>query len=248
MLEVRGLEADYGAAPAVQDASLSLAAGELVSIVGPNGAGKTTLINAIGGLHRASAGSITMAGRDLTALPPHRFCTAGIALVPEGRRLFTRMTVRENLEMGAYAPAARRGARDALERVCALFPAVRDKLGALAGLLSGGQQQMVAIGRALMAQPRVLLLDEPSLGLSPLLVKAMFGAIREVNAGGTAVLLVEQNVAMALELADRAYLLEEGRIVSHGAPADVFANPALRRAYLGAAPAVAFDPPARDGA
>jgi branched-chain amino acid transport system ATP-binding protein len=206
-----------------------------VSIVGPNGAGKTTLINAIAGLHRASGGSIAIDGRDLTTLPAHRFCSAGIAIVPEGRRLFTRMTVRENLEMGAYASPARSERARTMERVCALFPAVRDKLDTAAGALSGGQQQMVAIGRALMAKPRLLLLDEPSLGLSPIMVKTMFGAIRDVNAAGTSVLLVEQNVAMALDIADRAYLLEEGRIVAEGTPDDVFADPALRRAYLGAA-------------
>lgn len=232
---MRGLEVGYGAAPAVSGVSLDLAAGELVCVVGPNGAGKSTLINAIAGLHRASAGRIAMDGRDLASLPSHRFCSAGIALVPEGRRLFTRMSVRENLEMGSYAAAARQLRAQTLERVCTLFPAVRDKLEAPAGALSGGQQQMVAIGRALMAQPRLLLLDEPSLGLSPLMVQAMFNAIEDVNAGGMSVLLVEQNVASALAIADRAYLLEEGRIVAEGTPDAVFGDPALRRAYLGAA-------------
>ena len=235
MLEVRDLEVDYGAAPAVWGVSLDLAAGELVCVVGPNGAGKSTLINALAGLHRVSAGRITMDGRDLTALPAHRYCSAGIAIVPEGRRLFTRMSVRENLEIGSYAAAARKERTRTLERVCTLFPAVRDKLDAPAGALSGGQQQMVAIGRALMAQPRLLLLDEPSLGLSPLIVHAMFGALRDVHASGTSVLLVEQNVADALAIADRAYLLEEGRIVAEGTPEAVFDAPALRRAYLGAA-------------
>jgi branched-chain amino acid transport system ATP-binding protein len=235
MLEVRDLEVDYGAAPAVWGVSLDLAAGELVCVVGPNGAGKSTLINALAGLHRVSAGRITMDGRDLTALPAHRYCSAGIAIVPEGRRLFTRMSVRENLEIGSYAAAARKERTRTLERVCTLFPAVRDKLDVLAGALSGGQQQMVAIGRALMAQPRLLLLDEPSLGLSPLIVQAMFGALRDVHASGTSVLLVEQNVADALAIADRAYLLEEGRIVAEGTPETVFDAPALRRAYLGAA-------------
>jgi branched-chain amino acid transport system ATP-binding protein len=233
MLDVRELCVAYGAAPALWNVSLTLGSGELVCVVGPNGAGKTTLINALAGLHRAQAGRMAMNGCELTALPSHRFCGAGIALVPEGRRLFTRMTVRENLEVGCYLRAARRERQRSLERVCALFPAVRDKLDAPAGSLSGGQQQMVAIGRALMARPRLLLLDEPSLGLSPLLVQAMFGAIRDVNAEGTAVLLVEQNVVMALEIAHRAYLLEEGRIVAEGTPDAVFANPDLRRAYLG---------------
>lgn len=233
MLDVRNLRVDYGAAPALWDVSLAIAAGELVCVVGPNGAGKTTLINAIAGLHRASRGTIAMEGRDLTALPPHRFCDAGVAVVPEGRRLFTRMSVRDNLDIGCHRRAARRARDASLAKVCALFPAVREKLDVPAGALSGGQQQMVAIGRALMAQPRLLLLDEPSLGLSPIMVQTMFRAIRDVNATGTAVLLVEQNVAMALDLARRAYLLEEGRIVAEGAPDAVFAHPDLRRAYLG---------------
>jgi branched-chain amino acid transport system ATP-binding protein len=233
MLDVRDLRVDYGAAPALWNVSLAIAAGELVCVVGPNGAGKTTLINALAGLHPAKSGRIAMDGREMTALPPHRFCAAGIAIVPEGRRLFTRMTVRENLEIGSYVRAARRERARSLEYVCALFPAVRDKLAAPAGALSGGQQQMVAIGRALMARPRLLLLDEPSLGLSPLVVQAMFRAIREVNATGTAVLLVEQNVVMALDIAHRAYLLEEGRIAAEGTPESVFNHPDLRRAYLG---------------
>jgi branched-chain amino acid transport system ATP-binding protein len=236
MLEVRDLRVQYGAAPALWGVSLAIAEGQLVCVVGPNGAGKTTLINAIAGLHPATSGRITMAGRNMTSLASHRYCGAGIAIVPEGRRLFTRMTVRENLEVGSYTPAARKDRDRSLEYVCTLFPAVRDKLDAVAGSLSGGQQQMVAIGRALMARPRLLLLDEPSLGLSPLIVQTMFGAIREVNAAGTAVLLVEQNVAKALAIADHAYLLEEGRIVADDRPAVLLDNPHLRRAYLGVAP------------
>jgi len=235
MLEVTGLQVAYGAAPALWGVSLEVRERELLCVVGPNGAGKTTLINAIAGMQRSRGGRIVFDGRDITALASHRYCEAGIAIVPEGRRLFTRMTVRENLEIGSYARSARAARGRSLERVCTLFPAVRDKLDAQAGALSGGQQQMVAIGRALMAQPKVLLLDEPSLGLSPIMVQAMFGAIRDVNASGTSVLLVEQNVAMALDLADRAYLLEEGRVVSQGTPDAVLAHPALRRAYLGTA-------------
>ena len=233
VLDVRDLRVCYGAAPALWSVSLAMRAGELACVVGPNGAGKTTLINAIAGLQPASAGTLTMDGRDMTAVAPHRFCGAGIAIVPEGRRLFTRMTVRENLEVGSYLRMARKERSRSMEYVCTLFPAVRDKLDVEAGSLSGGEQQMVAIGRALMAKPRLLLLDEPSLGLSPAIVLVMFRAIREVHAAGTAVLLVEQNVAMALDIADRAYLLEEGRIVAEGAPDDVFNNPDLRRAYLG---------------
>ena len=237
MLDIRNLRVDYGRAPALWDVSLTIAAGELVCVVGPNGAGKTTLINAIAGLHPAGGGRIAMDGRDMTSVGAHRFCGAGIAIVPERRRLFTRMSVRENLEIGSYLRAARRARVRSLEYVCTLFPAVRAKLDVPAGALSGGQQQMVAIARALMAQPRLLLLDEPSLGLSPIMVQAMFGAIRDVNAAGTAVLLVEQNVVMALRLASRAYLLEEGRIAAEGSPAAVFDDPVLRRAYLGIVPA-----------
>ena len=233
MLEVRGLSAGYGSAPALWDVSLSVADGELACVVGPNGAGKTTLINAIAGLNPVRRGRIAIDGRDLAKLPPHRFCEAGIALVPEGRRLFTGMTVRENLELGSYLPAARAARADSLERVCALFPVVRDTLHRIAGTLSGGQQQMVAIGRALMARPKLLLLDEPSLGLAPLVVTDLFGAIGAINAAGTAVLLVEQNVAMALGIARRAYVLDEGRVVAEGSPEILAADPALRRAYLG---------------
>jgi branched-chain amino acid transport system ATP-binding protein len=235
MLDVRDLCVHYGAAPALWDVSLAIGDGELVSLVGPNGAGKTTLVNAIAGLHKATSGRMTMDGSDLGRLAPHRFCASGIALVPEGRRLFARMSVRENLEIGGYRRAARASCAASIENVCALFPAVRDKLDDAAGSLSGGQQQMVAIGRALMAKPCLLLLDEPSLGLSPLMVQAMFQAIRDVHAAGTAVLLVEQNVAMALDIADRAYLLEEGRIVAAGTADELREHPDLRRAFLGAA-------------
>jgi branched-chain amino acid transport system ATP-binding protein len=235
MLELVDARVDYGAAPALSHVSLALAEGELACVVGPNGAGKTTLINALAGLHRLRSGRIVFAGRDLTRTAAHRFCEAGIALVPESRRLFGGMTVRENLELGSYGRRARPQRAEALEMVCALFPAVRERLDRVAGTLSGGQQQMVAIGRALMAQPRLLLLDEPSLGLAPLIVADLFAAIRKVHAAGTAVLLVEQNVAMALALASRAYVLDEGHVVAHG-PADrIFDDPALRRAYLGAA-------------
>ena len=236
MLDVRDLRVDYGRAPALWNVSLTIGDGELVCVVGPNGAGKTTLINALAGMHPAKSGRITLDGCEMTLLAPHKFCAAGVALVPEGRRLFARMTVRENLEIGGYARAVRAARNRTLADVCTLFPVVRDKLDAPAGSLSGGQQQMVAIGRALMAKPRLLLLDEPSLGLSPIVVQAMFRAIREVNAAGTAVLLVEQNVTMALEIASRAYLLEEGRIAAEGTPAAVFSTPELRRAYLGDLP------------
>ncbi len=233
LLEVRDLEVAYGAAPALWGVSIELHAGELLCIVGPNGAGKTTLINAIAGIQPTRGGRIVFAGRDITRLPPHRFCAAGIAIVPEGRRLFTGMTVRENLELGSYLPAAKARRRESLAEALALFPALESKLASPAGELSGGQQQMVAIARALMARPRLLLLDEPSLGLAPMIVEAVMDAVRRVNADGVAVLLVEQNVAMAMAVADRAYVLEEGRIVVEGEPHALLARPEIQRAYLG---------------
>ncbi|MGJ7511342.1 ABC transporter ATP-binding protein [Variovorax sp. GT1P44] len=233
MLELQSIRVAYGQATALWDVSLSIGQGELLCVVGPNSAGKSTLINAIAGLHRICAGRMAFDGEDISRLAPHRFCARGIALVPEGRRLFTEMTVRENLELGSYLPAARAERARSLERVCALFPALTEKLAHPAGSLSGGQQQMVAIGRALMAQPRLLLLDEPSLGLAPSIVLDMFDAIRRIHAEGIAVLLVEQNVSMALDIAERAAVLEEGRIVAVGRPDELMARPELRRAYLG---------------
>ena len=234
MLEINDLQVAYGAAPALWGVSLQLKAGELLSVVGPNGAGKTTLVNTIAGILRARSGRIVLDGRDITAWPAHRFCEAGIAVVPEGRRLFVGMTVLENLELGSLLPAAKAQRQASLDAVLALFPALRAKLGSAAGELSGGQQQMVAIARALMARPRLLLLDEPSLGLSPLIVHEMFGAIRRVNQEGMSVLLVEQNVAMAMQVATRAYVLEEGRVVAEGTPHTLMQRPEIQRAYLGA--------------
>lgn len=233
MLEVRDLQVAYGPAPALWGVSFELRPRELLCIVGPNGAGKTTLINTLAGILRAKGGRIVFEGRDITALPPHRFCEAGIALVPEGRRLFGGMTVLENLEIGSVLPAAKAQRAASLAAVLELFPALKVKLQQAAGELSGGQQQMVAIGRALMARPRLLLLDEPSLGLSPLIVGEMFSAIRRVNAEGTAVLLVEQNVAMALRVAHRAYVLEEGRVAAEGKPDELLQRDEIRRVYLG---------------
>jgi branched-chain amino acid transport system ATP-binding protein len=233
MLEVRDLQVAYGAAPALWGVSLDVRAGELLCVVGPNGAGKTTLINTIAGILRARGGSLVFEGHDVTALAPHRFCEAGIAVVPEGRRLFTGMSVLENLELGSYLAVAKANRKESLESVLDLFPALRPKLASPAGELSGGQQQMVAIARALMARPRLLLLDEPSLGLSPLIVHDMFAAIRRINARGVSVLMVEQNVVMAMEVSTRAYVLEEGRIVAEGAPDELLARPEIQRAYLG---------------
>jgi branched-chain amino acid transport system ATP-binding protein len=233
MLEVRNLQVSYGAAPAIDGVSLDVAAGALVVVVGPNGAGKTTLINAIAGVQRAESGHLTLRGHSLMNLPAHRFCAHGIALVPEGRRLFTTLTVRENLQLGAYRAAARARRDESLREMCRIFPALEEKLDAAAGTLSGGQQQMLAIARALMARPSLLLLDEPSLGLAPAIVLEMLRVIRDIHARGVAVLLVEQNAAAALDVATRAYVLEEGRIVAEGLPGELAGEPRIRRAYLG---------------
>jgi branched-chain amino acid transport system ATP-binding protein len=233
LLEARNLHIGYGDAPAVWDASLDVDAGEIVSVIGPNGAGKTTLVNAIAGLLRCRRGALSFDGVDMTRVPAHGYCGHGIALVPEGRRLFVKMSVEENLELGCYLPAARAERERSLERVYGLFPALRDKRRQPAGELSGGQQQMVAIGRALMARPRIVLFDEPSLGLAPAVVDAIFEIIAQVRGEGAAVLLVEQNVLKALDIADRAYVLEQGRIVATGLPAVLLQQPHIREAYLG---------------
>jgi branched-chain amino acid transport system ATP-binding protein len=233
MLEVNQISVNYGAAPALWDVSLNCGDKELVCVVGPNGAGKTTLINAVAGLHGVKSGTLVYGGRDITRLASHRYCEAGIAIVPEGRRLFTQMSVLENLELGSFLPAAKARRAERLESVLTLFPVLKVKLHSMAGSLSGGQQQMVAIGRALMAGPTLLLLDEPSLGLAPSIVLDMFAAIRQINDQGTAVLLVEQNVSMALETADRAYVMEEGRIVAEGQAKEMMDRPEIRKAYLG---------------
>ena len=233
LLELDAIRVSYGQATALWDVSLSLAKGELLCVVGPNSAGKSTLINTIAGLMRIGGGTLKFDGEDISRLPSHKFCERGIALVPEGRRLFTEMTVRENLEIGSYLRAARLERTRSIDHVVSLFPVLAEKMEQPAGLLSGGQQQMVAIGRALMAKPRLLLLDEPSLGLAPSIVLDMFNAIRKIHSEGMAVLLVEQNVSMAMDVAQRAAVLEEGRIVAMGSPDDLMSQPVLRRAYLG---------------
>jgi branched-chain amino acid transport system ATP-binding protein len=233
MLELHDVTVAYGEARALWDVGMQVRAGELLCVVGPNGAGKTTLVNTLAGILRPRAGRIVMDGRDITQLPAHRWCEAGIALVPEGRRLFTRMSVAENLEVGSLLPAAKAKRRDTFDEVLQLFPALKEKLASPAGELSGGQQQMVAIGRALMARPRLLLLDEPSLGLSPLVVTDVFRAIRKISAGGMTIVLVEQNVATAMGISHRACVLELGRIVAEGAPDELMKRPEIRQAYLG---------------
>jgi len=233
VLEVRGLEVAYGDARAVADVTLTVGPGEIVALLGPNGAGKSTLLKAIAGLLRPRAGTIRWEGEDLTRLGAHRIVERGIALVAEGRRLFGGMTLEENLELGAFAPRARSGLRRSLERVYALFPVLAERRRALVRTLSGGQQQMVAVGRALMSNPRLLMLDEPSLGIAPLLVRAILDALVEINRDGAAVFLVEQNVQAALGLARRAYILEGGRIAGEGPGADLLQDAHVRRAYLG---------------
>jgi branched-chain amino acid transport system ATP-binding protein len=233
MLEADRLEVAYGDATALRDVSVSVGDGELIAIVGPNGSGKTTLIHAIAGLLPVRSGRLTFRGEDLRRLAAHEICRRGIAIVPEGRRLFTGMSVEENLELGCYVPAARPARAERLERVYALFPVLRRRRRQAAGTLSGGEQQMVALGRALMAGPRLLLLDEPSLGLAPLVVRTVFGVIETLHREGVAMLLVEQNVSLALGVATRAYVLEEGTIVAAGPPAELLAEPRIRRAYLG---------------
>ena len=233
MLQVDQIQVNYGAAPALWDVSLHVGAGELVSVIGPNGAGKTTLINAIMGLNALKAGKIVWEDQTVSQLPPHMLCARGLALVPESRRLFTGMTVRENLELGAMHPKARALRSQTFEQVCALFPAVRAKLDQVSGTWSGGQQQMVAIGRAMMALPRLLLLDEPSLGLAPSIVAEMFRAIEAIHRSGTAVMLVEQNVSRALAISQRTYVLENGRVVTSGTSSELSNRPEIRKAYLG---------------
>ncbi|MES2509892.1 MAG: ABC transporter ATP-binding protein [Pseudomonadota bacterium] len=233
LLELDNIRTCYGQATALWDVSLSVGEGELLCVVGPNSAGKSTLINTIAGLLRIDSGSLKFQGEDISRLPAHKFCERGIALVPEGRRLFTDMSVRENLEIGSYLKVAKAERARSLDYVVSLFPILTEKMYQSAGTLSGGQQQMVAIARALMAKPKLLLLDEPSLGLAPSIVIDMFNAIRQIHEQGISVLLVEQNVSMAMDVAQRAAVLEEGRIVANGSPDALMADPVLRRAYLG---------------
>lgn len=233
LLEVERLVAGYGHVRVLNEVTLHVDEGEAVALVGANAAGKTTLLRSITGIVRASGGSVRLGGRDVTALGPHDIARGGIAQVAEGRQLFPEMSVRENLELGAMATPdawAKRGAT--LERVVALFPRVGERLAQHAGTMSGGEQQQVAIGRALMALPRLLLVDEPSAGLAPVLVQQVFRALREIHDAGTTILLVEQNVPLSLRLAQRAYVLELGRITLQGTGEQLLADPHVREAYL----------------
>ncbi len=233
MLEIRDLVAAYGDVRALSGVTLSVGSGEIVALLGPNGAGKSTLLKSIAGLLRPHAGAIRWEGEDLRSVGAHLIVERGLAMVPEGRRLFGSMTVQENLELGAFAARARSQKRANLDRVYALFPVLSERRRQIVRALSGGQQQMVAVGRALMTNPKLLMLDEPSLGLAPRLVRSILEALVEINRGGVAVFLVEQNVQAALTLAHRGYVLEAGRIVGEGRGADLLRDPHVRRAYLG---------------
>ena len=232
LLDVQGINVYYGSIHAVKDVSFRVDEGEIVSLIGANGAGKSTVLKCVSGLLRSRTGSISFAGEDISRTPPHRIVTRGIAHVPEGRRIFLGMTVEENLEMGGYTRRSGEIAR-AAESVFERFPRLRERRKQIAGTLSGGEQQMLAMGRALMSRPRIMMLDEPSMGLAPLLVEQVFGIITELKASGVTVLLVEQNARMALSIADRGYVLETGRIVLSAPAADLLHNDAVRAAYLG---------------
>jgi branched-chain amino acid transport system ATP-binding protein len=233
VLEVKDIDVFYGDAQALYGLSLKVGEGEVVTLVGANGAGKTTTLRAISGLRPVARGDILFEGNSLVGVPAHRRAELGIALVPEGRELWPRLTVRENLELGAYGKAARRHLSESLERMYELFPVIRERSRQVAGSMSGGEQQMVAIARALMTRPRLLMFDEPSLGLAPVVVNEVFETIRRLYAEGLTILLVEQNLKKALEMADRGYVVETGSISMEGAAADLLADPTIRSAYLG---------------
>ncbi len=233
MLEVCGISVRYGAVRAVTDLSLSVAEGEIVALIGSNGAGKSTTLNAISGIVPLSGGSIRFAGEKLDGLPPHEVVRRGICQSPEGRRVFGSMSVAENLEMGGYTLAGKGAVREGMERAFALFPRLAERRSQLARTLSGGEQQMLAMARALISSPRLLLLDEPSMGLAPQLVEKVFETIVTINRQGTTILLVEQNAGMALEIAGRASVLETGSVVLSGPASDLARDPQVQRAYLG---------------
>jgi branched-chain amino acid transport system ATP-binding protein len=233
MLEVKGLSAFYGDAQALRGVDLRIEDGEIVSVVGPNGAGKTTLVNALAGLLTDRVGEIVLGHVDLARVPGHRVCEHGVAIVPEGRRIFAGMSVRDNLAIGAYPRSARASQADRLSAVYRLFPRLQDRAGQRAGTLSGGEQQMLAIGRALMSGPRLLLLDEPSLGLAPIVIDSLFDVLQEINESGVSMLLVEQNVTRALAISQRGYLLGDGTILRSGTGKGLLDDPEVRRVCLG---------------
>jgi branched-chain amino acid transport system ATP-binding protein len=233
MLKVETLSAQYGDIRVLWGASLTVFDKEMVTMVGSNGSGKTTLINAIMGMIRVTAGTVEFLGQPIHQLPPHKIVDKGISLIPEGRKLFPGMTVLENLELGAYFPHARKRITCTLEWVFDLFPRLKERRGQLVGTLSGGEQQMVTVGRGLMSLPKLLLIDEPSMGLAPLMVAELFRTIKRINSEGMTILLVEQNARQAMEISDRTYVLENGRVVREGRSRDLLGDDEIRRSYLG---------------
>jgi branched-chain amino acid transport system ATP-binding protein len=233
VLKLAGVSASYGSVPAIHDVSIEIGEGEAVGLLGANGAGKSTTLRTISGLVKLRSGAITFANTDLATLPPHRIPELGIAHVPEGRQVFPEMTVRENLEIGAYVPKAKAERSRTLDLVYSIFPRLAERSKQLAGTMSGGEQQMLAVGRGLMLKPRLLMLDEPSLGLAPVMTDVTFEKIGEIHKMGTAILLVEQNVSRALSLVQRAYVLESGRVIMHGSSAELAGNKQVQAAYLG---------------
>ncbi|NLY90130.1 MAG: ABC transporter ATP-binding protein [Firmicutes bacterium] len=233
MLKVENLDVYYGNIHALHAVSFEVKEGEIVTLIGANGAGKTTTLHAISGLIPIAAGSVRFLDQDLTSLTPHKIVELGLTQVPEGRRIFANLTVKENLEMGAFTRKDRKGVNDDYERIFTRFPRLKERLKQVAGTLSGGEQQMLAIARTLMSRPKLVLMDEPSMGLAPLLVKEIFDIIKEINATGTTILLVEQNAQLALTIADRAYVLETGRVVLQGDAKELANSEEVRKAYLG---------------
>ena len=233
MLEVKDLHVSYGGIRALRGVNLEVPDSKIVTLIGANGAGKSTLLRTISGLVKAESGSVTYNGKELIGMPINKILEQGIAMVPEGRRVFTNLTVQENLKIGAYLRKDKAGIQMDIEWVYELFPRLQERSWQMAGTLSGGEQQMLAVGRALMSRPKLMMMDEPSLGLAPLVVKGIFEIIREINRQGVTVLLIEQNANMALKTADLAYVLETGEITLHGTGAELLSNEAVKRAYLG---------------
>ncbi len=233
MLEVKDLEVYYGVIQAIKGISFHVDEGEVIALIGANGAGKTTTLQTITGMLNAKAGSVLFEGEELTKIPGHKIVSMGMAHVPEGRRVFAQLSVLENLKLGAYTRKDKDEIEESLQRVYKSFPRLEERKNQLAGTLSGGEQQMLAMGRALMSKPRIILMDEPSMGLSPIFVEEIFNIIKEVSASGTTVLLVEQNAKKALSIADRAYVLETGKVVLEGKASDLMEDESIKKAYLG---------------
>lgn len=233
MLEVKDLEVNYGMIKAIKGVSFEVNEGEVISLIGANGAGKTTILHAVSGLLNKAAGTVIFEGEDITKTPAHKIVSMGMAHVPEGRRVFAQLSVLENLKLGAYTRKDKKEIEDTLKMVYESFPRLEERKNQIAGTLSGGEQQMLAMGRALMSHPRIVLMDEPSMGLSPIYVDEIFNIIRKISAAGTTVLLVEQNAKKALSIADRAYVLETGNIILSGKASDLMADESVKKAYLG---------------